>query len=109
MIEVSTNSFEPFWLEVESPNSLGHTVKLPIAKTVSKHTKRAEESPSCLSLTPIFDLRSGLGLRLYSDHDSAVAEDADLEDGVRVDSENVVDHTGVGSRVSACGMAILLS
>ena len=26
MIEVSTNSFEPFWLQVNSPNSLGHTV-----------------------------------------------------------------------------------
>ena len=25
-IDVLTNSFEPFWLEVKSPNSLGHTV-----------------------------------------------------------------------------------
>ena len=84
-------------------------IELPSQGKNSRHTKRAEESPSCLSLTPIFDLRSGLGLRLYSDHDSAVADDADLEDGVRVDSENVVDQAGVGSRVSACGMAILLS
>ena len=26
-MEVLTNSFEPFWLQVKSPNSLGHTVE----------------------------------------------------------------------------------
>ena len=32
-IEVSTNSFEPFWLQVKSPNSLGHTVHSAVRMT----------------------------------------------------------------------------
>ena len=35
---------------------------------------------------------------MYSDHDSAVAEDADLDEGVKVDSESVTLYTKEGSK-----------